>query len=567
MVLRTPFAGVGRSRRPFNRIYARIQNNKIFFYLRLLLRYVVTILDLLRRSRLKVLLLTLFIIALTLIFRNNFYSLKDGYLIGSNSNNNRDRFVGHGSRFYEQDEDYYASADLFDLDLFDYDLDELYEEGLLMSLQHTSMDDDSDDDILFENDYIRINKNITIDELNERKEEVINQKVKSRIKDLKDEWLKSNFSKQHPNIKFEDALEGFTAESLARYGFKPKGSLVMYISDSDLEDIIRTIESVQIRFNNWVQYPWVLISVDGKEYNDVDWMDKLRESDLFDNAKNGKIKVNFETVSGQYWGMPEWIDVGKLAKSRNKLWLEPHIDSTEYRIWTRYFTGFLPLENFMLEYDWMWYIKPGTVLSCEVDYDVFRVMQDSGKLIGVSGSFKIENLGDFDFEKSYKNLKDKHQDMIREDNLESFLLERNDQNNDDKKFDKCELLMESFSLSNLNFWRSETYQNYFEIIDKEGPIFYNGWTINKVQTLAITLLMSQNSFKFFDNLGFENDDYVNCPIDDLVYNTYRCECDQGEDMTFVDNTCSRKFYDILGLQFPDSWEKHTNYLRSLKLKQ
>ena len=591
--------------------YAQRLNNKLSFNLRLLLRYLYAILDLLKRNKLKAILVSLVAIALVLTISVGNRSSVSGndsrlgtsnkaqYMVGQSDQYNKDEFYGGYDNNNDDDDDYYyyyyEYDDLSDFDLSDYDLDELYQQGLLISAQDTEVYDntDSDDNVNVDNDLyedifskdkdIKINRNITIDELNRRKEEEISQKVAKRVKAMKDAWLKSvtsNDKKKNPEIPFEDTLEGSTAESFARHGFRPKGALVMYVSDSDIHDIIKTIESVQSHFNDWVQYPWVLISVDGREFNDTEWLGKLTEFNVFDatttnnnnntststSNNDGKTKIVLQTVSDQFWGVPEWIDPGKWAQARNRLRLEPHIESTEYKIWTRYFTGFLPLESFMSKYDWMWYIKPGTELFCDVDYDVFRFLQDSEKLVGLSGSFKVENLPSFEYGKYYKLLTDKYKDIIRRDNFESFLLEKGSDDKD-KKFDKCELLVEGFSISNLNFWRSKVYQKYFEFIDREGTIFHNAWSINKVQTLAITLLMDQKSFQFLDNLGFQNEDYFNCPIDDTVYRAYHCECDQGNDMTFVDNTCSRKFYDILHLSFPDNWNRHTNYLRELKLKE
>lgn len=554
----------------------RYNVRRILFNSRLLFRYLVSILDLLKRNRLKAILVSFIAISVVLTLTVSFSdrssvlsntnlesdlkSYDNNNIENNNINNINNNNVGD-----------YVYEDISDLDLSDYDLDELYQKGLLVSSQDTNVYDD----IFFEDTFVKINRNMTIDELNRRKEEEINRKVAQRVKEFKDAWLKSEASKEKntPAVQFEDTLEGATAQSLARHGFRPRGSLVMYVSDANIDDIIRTIRSVQSHFNNWVQYPWVLISVDGKEFADTEWVGKLKESNLFNgndnnnnniNSNEDKTKIILQTVSEQFWGIPEWIDLGKLAQTRNRLRMEPYVESTEYRIWTRYFTGFLPLESFMSNYDWMWYIKPGTELFCDIDYDVFRFMQDSQKLIGLSGSHKVENLNDFEYEKYYKFLKEEHKDIIGNNNLESFLLVK--QSNANERLDNCELLVEGFFISNLNFWRSKVYQKYFEIIDKEGTIFHNAWTINKVQTLAITLLMNKKSFQFLDNLGFQNDDYFNCPIDDVVYNAYHCECDQGSDMTFVDNTCSRKFYEILGLSFPVNWDKHTKYLRELKLK-
>lgn len=521
---------------------------------RLLLRYVIAVADIIRKNKLKIIFLGLITIALILTLNSP---------LSANSvdkNEDKDYLFNQKVQFDSDDTETesYLIADGDSISLKDgnneYNNNEnigaLPTDDSTGTIVHGDGQDDEDEDM----------KNSIDTEFYTMNEE--DKKIDIRIQEMKDKWSKTQFVKDHPNINFEDTIPGATAKSLARHDYKPKAALVMWITDYDIVDVVKTINSVQTIYNNWLQYPWILISATGNEYNDPEWMEGLKESVLFNDMED-QTKIFLQIATKEYYDVPDWVDMGKVAQSRNRMRLIPHGDSMKFRQWTRYFTGFLATERFMSKIDWMWNLKPGTELLCDVDYDMFRKMQDTGKLIGVAGTKIPEEPTQENVWRFHQSLKKDHPEMIAKDNFEKLFLRKKENKDKDKpdQYESCELLIEDLALINLNVLRSQPYQDFFSIVDKDANIFHKGWSIETIHSMAFAFFIRKDQFQFFDHLGFESDSYTNCPINDDVYKAYRCKCDQGGDMTFSKKACSKKVFEELRLSLPDNWEKHKDILK------
>lgn len=552
---------------------------------RLIMRYLISILDIIKKNKLKVILFGLIITALILTFsggdggssshEDSDYEVEDkDYLFNQKvqydfyNNNGHDdgEYVdgkkvvhtgkdGKGPSYVVVDGDSEVSPGL------DVGYDPEQVENKPSPSDVSSSDDDSTGTIVNGDDDSGLNSDLHSDDTDFYTMDEDDKKIDIRVQEIKEKWLKSDFAKDHPNINFDDTVIGATAPSLARQGLKPKAALVMFITDFDITEVVKTINSIQTIYNYWLQYPWILISADGTEYKNPEWMDGLKDAIIFNDAEDDT-KISLQIATKEYYDVPAWVDMGKVAQSRNRMRLLPHGDSMKYRQYTRYISGFLAIEPFMKSFDWMWYLKPGTELLCDIDYDLFRMMQDEEKLIGFAGTIIPSSETQENVWKLYKNLKKDHKDMIAKDNFEKlFLKNKKDDKDKDDQYESCDLLLSDLGLSNLNVWRSKTFGDFYTMIDKDCNVFHNGWSIDTIQSLALALFTRKNQFIFFEHLGFHTDTYTNCPINDDIFRAYRCKCDQGGDMTFSNKACSRKLFDELKMHLPDNWDKHNDVLK------
>lgn len=529
---------------------------------RLVLRYVFAIVDMIRKNKLKLIFLGLVTIALVLTFNSP--------LNGAGNNPKRkedkDYLFNQKVQFDYDDTENDPSYLLANDDSTDYSNGEDFNNNnnemtgalptgdstgtIVHGDEHQDEDDAASSSADNDTEFYTMNED--------------DKKIDIRIQETREKWSKSQFAKDHPNVKFEDTITGATAKSMARHGYKPKAALVMWITDFDIKEVVKTINSVQTIYNNWLQYPWILISADGDEYNDLEWMEGLKESVLFNDMED-ETKIFLQIATKEYFEVPDWIDLGKVAQSRNRMRLIEHGDSMKYRQWTRYFTGFLATEKFMSKIDWIWNLKPGTELLCDVDYDLFRKMQDTQKLIGIAGTRVPEDVTQENVRRFHESLKKDHPEMMAISNLEKLFLKRKDDKDKDKnkgdQYESCELLIEDLALLNLNVLRSQTYQDFYSLVDKDANIFHNGWSIETIHSMAFAYFIKKDQFQFFDHLGFQSDTYTNCPINDDVYKEFRCKCDQGGDMTFSKKACSRKIFEELRMSLPDNWDKHKDILK------
>lgn len=384
----------------------------------------------------------------------------------------------------------------------------------------------ADNDILPSNDTIALQRER---EAKEKKEEI--EKTKKQL-----------YSQRGGE---SDGLQGYLVKSMANKGYRPKAAMIMYIADSSLEDVISTISNIQDKFNNLFEYPWIIISLDGSEYDNSNFIDSVNS--LTDSH------AAFVTVDEyEFWSVPDWIDNDKYSASRVDLSDIQYGDSQNFRHTSRYFTHGLFKETFMKDLDWYWRIEPGSKLFCELDYDIFRFMQDEFKVFAFGTMDHANERTTANLFKIYEEYSKENDDRYAKHSLLRKLL----LDEDEKKFSLCEFDV-SFSIVNMDFWRSKQYTKFFQILDKNGGIFYNRWSADFIQTVAAVMLLPQDEIQFFSEIGYEDPKrnvYV-CPFDDSAWKRMKCNCDPGNDRTFSKKTCMEKYYSHQGLGKPDDWDK------------
>ena len=95
----------------------------------------------------------------------------------------------------------------------------------------------------------------------------------------------------------------------------------------------------------------------------------------------------------------------------------------------------------------------------------------------------------------------------------------------------------NFEIGNLNFWRGERYQSYFNYLDRQGGFFYERWGDAPVHSVALGLFEDKNKIHWFHDIGisfpkiltiilitgYNHIPYFNCPA------SKKCRgCDAGK---------------------------------------
>lgn len=421
------------------------------------------------------------------------------------------------------------------------------------NLKYHESDEDNKDNIESSKDSTKndIHPQVTAQVANQEGffEKVSDKERENFINFKKDKYEKSNFARDHKNIKYEDLVESYVNPSFANRGFRPDACFVMFVDDkTKLTDITKTVTNIQSTFNYWLNYPWVFISATGDEFATM-------QTELEPLLANTPYQL--ETANKTFWEIPEWIDMGKLAQSRHILRTFPNGDSQYYRLLTRYFLGTFALEPFMSKFDWYWNLEPGMELTCDLDFDIFRFMQDDSKILGINGAQKSDQKRDDQLGDLVKGIMEKNKDMLAPDWIKNFVI-----NKDAKEFEyRHYQFVTTNHIANLNFYRSKPYLKFFEIVDKKGGIFHHGWTIDYIQTTASALLTDKDRTKYLDFMGFNGNSYTVCPIDEDIYKINKCTCDPGADDTWGSQTVMDKFADYYKISKPDSWDKHKDIVK------
>ncbi|CAL9730159.1 alpha-1,2 mannosyltransferase Ktr1p [Monosporozyma unispora] len=326
-------------------------------------------------------------------------------------------------------------------------------------------------------------------------------------------------------------------------GKKVKATFVTLARNSDLYELLPAIKSVEDRFNHKFQYDWVFL-------NDVEF------SDEFKNVTSALIsgKTKYGVIPKEHWSFPDWIDQDKAAKVREEMREKQIIygDSISYRHMCRFESGFFYRHPLMDDYDWYWRVEPGVKLTCDIDYDLFKFMEDNGKKYAFTISIHeylatIPTLWDVT-----RKFMQKHPEYLPEDNMLDFISDDNG-----LSYNLCHF-WSNFEVASLDFWRGPAYSAYFDYLDHAGGFFYERWGDAPVHSIGAALFLKRDEIHFFGDVGYYHPPFYSCNIDDEVRLANKCECNPDLDFTFNGYSCTTKFFTINDMTKPNGWQEHVN---------
>lgn len=193
---------------------------------------------------------------------------------------------------------------------------------------------------------------------------------------------------------------------------KVNATFVTLARNSDLWEIVKSIRTVEDRFNRKYHYDWVFLN------------DKPFDAE-FKRVTTALVsgKTYYGDIPQEHWSFPDFIDQDKAAKVREDMAERKIIygDSISYRHMCRFESGFFFRQPLMNKYEWYWRVEPSIELFCDVDYDPFKYMRDHGKKYGFVLSLyeyveTIETLWD-----STKKFMKNHPEHIAEGNSMKWL--------------------------------------------------------------------------------------------------------------------------------------------------
>lgn len=325
---------------------------------------------------------------------------------------------------------------------------------------------------------------------------------------------------------------------------KVNATLVTLARNSDLWTLVDTIRSVEDRFNNKFHYDWIFL-------NDEDFTDE------FINVTSSLISglVKYGTIPREQWSYPAHIDLKKAERSRKLLANQAivYADSESYRHMCRYQSGFLWKHPLLSGYDYYWRIDSDVKYHCDIDYDVFRYMSDNNKTYGFTISLYETPATIPGLWRTVKRFLKKHKrdNIVHPNSLIDFI-----SSNKGNTYNYCHFWT-NFEIADLNFFRSEVYQSFFNYLDQEGGFFYERWGDAPIHSIAISLFEDRDKIHYFDDIGYTHDEFSNCPIDTGFRTKHRCSCNPKKDFTWRGYSCTNKYFDAKNLTRPAGWEDYT----------
>ncbi|CED85436.1 glycosyltransferase family 15 protein [Phaffia rhodozyma] len=318
------------------------------------------------------------------------------------------------------------------------------------------------------------------------------------------------------------------AGNVTRSGEKVNAAFVILARNSDLWSLADSIKQMERAFNHWANYPYVFLNEEPF-------------SEEFKQYTQGltKARCSYGLIEPDHWRQPSWINEEKASAAREEMIKKKVIygHSVPYRNMCRFNSGFFYRHPLLANVDYYWRIEPGVKFFCDLPYDPFLVMKQKKAVYGFTLSLLeyIETIptlwqATMEFMKSRPDLK-------VEGNAEAFL-------SDDggAHYNLCHF-WSNFELGDLNFWRSEPYQAYFDFLDAKGGFYYERWGDAPVHSIGAALFAKKEQILWFSDIGYRHEPFQHCPQGE-EHTRGKCSCNPKDNFDWEWYSCTKRFTNL-----------------------
>lgn len=304
--------------------------------------------------------------------------------------------------------------------------------------------------------------------------------------------------------------------------------ILILCRNSDKDGITKTIRNFEEMFNRRFHYPYVFL-------NDVDFTDEFKTSIL------GAVSspVEFGRLEPEEWEVPGWIDMKRVEERMKDMESRKVIygGSLSYRKMCRFFSGFFYRNKLVQKYDYYWRIEPDVTFMCDIDYDPFTYLRENNKLYGFVITLRefMETIPTL-FSETLKFVTS-NLNTLRKADGNRFIL------NDDRSYNGCHF-WSNFEIASFSFFRNDTYQRFFDWLDRAGGFFYERWGDAPVHSIAAALFLDKSQTHFFSDIGYEHPPFQHCPAEASM--RAKCRCSVSNSLDLSSNSC-------LGLYMKRVW--------------
>ncbi|TFK65963.1 glycosyltransferase family 15 protein [Pluteus cervinus] len=286
------------------------------------------------------------------------------------------------------------------------------------------------------------------------------------------------------------------------------------------------MHQLETRFNHQFGYPYVFL-------NDVPFSDEFKSR--ISSATNSS--VEFGVIPHDDWNQPSWINEEKAAKARASLkhGNVKYGDSVPYRNMCRFNSGFFYRHELLQKYRWYWRVEPGVQFHCNIPVDPFLFMEENDKMF----SFTITAL---EIRPTIvtlwwhvKQFMQQHPEFIAQDNAIRFISPDNG-----ISYNYCHF-WSNFEIADMNFWRGPAYTAFFDYLDKAGGFYYERWGDAPIHSIAVSLFARKDQIHFFNDIGYQHDDWMHCPSSEEVYKANECSCDPSRSFDYQPGSCTSEW--------------------------
>lgn len=208
-----------------------------------------------------------------------------------------------------------------------------------------------------------------------------------------------------------------------------------------------------------------------------------------------------EVIPKEHWDVPSWINMDLFDESV-KILEENDIQYAgmmSYHQMCRWNSGLFYKHPALANTRYYWRVEPKVHFFCDIDYDVFAYMQDNNKTYGFTINLydapaSIPTL----WPETTKFLAD-HPEYMHENNALNWVVDKSrrpDHYDKANGYSTCHF-WSNFEIGDMDFWRSQAYEDYFNHLDRAGGFFYERWGDAPVHSIALGLLEDKNRIHWY----------------------------------------------------------------------
>ncbi|KAG0224243.1 alpha 1,2-mannosyltransferase 2.4.1 [Actinomortierella wolfii] len=311
---------------------------------------------------------------------------------------------------------------------------------------------------------------------------------------------------------------------LSNTSTRANAAFVVLLQNKDLHDMRRTMRMLEYSFNQRYHYPYIFLN--NKPFTDH-FKTHIRAMTM--------AEVHFGLIPAEHWSYPDFINQTLAAENRQRMGANkvPYGDSEPYRHMCRYESGFIYRHELVQPLDYYWRVEPGVEFPCDIGFDPFMYMKERRIKYGFTIALPeyvstIPTL--WDNVKRFMEMYPQH--IAKRNSLAWISYDKGD------SYNNCHF-WSNFEIVDTSFFKSQAYQDYFELLDATGGFFYERWGDAPVHSIAAALMLNRREIHFFNDIGYRHGMYEHCPENpDLQL---KCACDPADNVDWRPYSCLRRF--------------------------
>ncbi len=293
---------------------------------------------------------------------------------------------------------------------------------------------------------------------------------------------------------------------------RANATILLLVRNEEAASIGLAIRRFEKRFNRKFRYPYTFV-------NDQPFTDRFKEKmrRLLD------ADMEFVTIPAALWDKPDSIDTTREQKAMAKMEQDniAYAQKGSYHNMCRFYLGNFYHVPELQKYRYYWRVEPNVDFYTDLDYDVFKYMAATKKKYGFTiNLYDIHQTVASLWPETLKwlNTGDNYRHVNPNGAFQWLLYP--EQHPEKARYTGGYLtchFWSNFEIADMDFFRLEAYQSWFNHLDRTGNFYYERWGDAPVHLIGVALFAdAKKDVHWFRDLGYFHDPYYHCPRGDRV---------------------------------------------------